>query len=172
VFSFNRRCASFGVAADDRRRSMGRFLGELPELTGLAPKIRRFAPEFRSQLRDFGARIREQLFPFTGIAQRRFELRCQLPSMLAKGPDLFCQLLASLPGLRRQANIELACLGLTLEPERQLPDPLSELVQLSRDSFACSLSPGRLVVGRHRFSPQNNDKHARSTAAMLLFTPV
>ena len=102
------------VTTDDRGGSMGRFLGELLEFSGLAPEVLGFAPEFHLQFPDFGARLLECLLPFTGIAKRRLELRCELSSLLLKGLDFSGQLLASLLSHRGQPSIELASLCFAL----------------------------------------------------------
>ena len=130
-----------GVTTDDRCSSMGRFLGELLEFSGLAPEIRGFTPEFHLQFPDFGTRLSECPLPFTGIAKRRFELRSELPSLLPKDPDFSGQLLASLLGHRGQLSIELASLCFAQQPERQFLDLLSELIEFPRDSTIRTSSP-------------------------------
>jgi len=87
------------------------------------------------------ARLLECLLPFTGIAKRRLELRCELSSLLPKGLDFSGQLLASLLSHRGQPSIELASLCFALQPERQFLDLLSELVEFSHDSTTRTSSP-------------------------------
>ena len=64
------------VTTDDRSGSMGRFLGELLEFSGLAPEVLGFAPEFKLLFPDFVARTLQFLLQLYGVDQPRPALGC------------------------------------------------------------------------------------------------